>query len=881
VYFKIRVTLTEIENPNTLFKTLNLRPDGQIKDLWDIQAEVLDVYFAKLKDAKRVAIELPTGSGKSIISLLILEMWRRIGKRVAILTSSIALGDDMKRRCEDLGLSSVVIIGAERAERGGEKESRERIRNIREYKRGNAIGIMNYWAYMKGKDIALPDVLVIDDADSFENLLIDEFSVVVKKKDDPTIYNQIVKELSKHRIYQRLETLESLAISEEAQLIYFPHSIDMASRVIKIASSIGRSGLSNDLYWSLDRNKDSMHTYLMFVSGQEITYTPYIITGSMHERIREIPHVIYTSATLGTAERIHRTMGCFDEIVILTESQIKSQVGTMGNRVIFPLNDICTTGRIDAKALDAIDRILATFKKILVLCNSYYDAERVIEYLQNNGKKATLYKGEADSTHFAFAETEGALVTAGRFIGLDLSSRTCAVGVFTRMPYVLGPVDLLIKNILEDAQYSDEKVSHRLVQGFGRCNRNPDDQAIYFMLDSRLASDILGDERIYQHFPRRMKAELDFGQEFSETGGFSKTLDIGLQILNNKLPDVSKEIANRSSKVSDKRLPMFQKPYLEEIHGWHDLTERRNYLEAAEHFNNCIKYYEKSKSTSRAIDRQVAWLNYVLAECLYLSYIFFKNDKYKEEAVKHLESAMKSGYTSWFSGLQVVINTLRQEKEEEETIFNIEVQSFKESLLRKWNDFYTSNSIGKRNPFEAWEKMRQTLTTGSHDSICDTLADVLELMGFEVTVIKRAQPKPDLLAFANVGKRYMSIVEVKAKEKSDVLKTEDVDQIGGHKTHYQNKYPDRPVYPLIFTDKGELGKDAAEKAKGNVRILRGSEFTTFMSKYIELMEKGWKIEDPAERLAFMEKIPSLEKYEQIFKPSNEPLISLDELLSVM
>jgi hypothetical protein len=88
-----------------------------------------------------VAIELPTGSGKSIISLLILEMWRRIGKRVAILTSSIALGDDMKRRCEDLGISNVVIVGAERAERGGEEESRERIRNIREYKRGNAIGI--------------------------------------------------------------------------------------------------------------------------------------------------------------------------------------------------------------------------------------------------------------------------------------------------------------------------------------------------------------------------------------------------------------------------------------------------------------------------------------------------------------------------------------------------------------------------------------------------------------------------------------------------------------------------------------------------------------------------------------------------------------------
>jgi hypothetical protein len=226
----MRLSLTDIENPNALFKTLNLKTDGQIKNLWNIQAEVLDIYFAKLKDARQVAIELPTGSGKSIISLLILEMWRRIGKRVAILTSSIALGEDMKRRCDDLGIPNVVMTGAERAERGGEEESRERVRSIKDYKRGNAIGIMNYWAYMMGKDIAAPDVLVIDDADSFENLLTNQYSVVVRKEDDPEIYSLIVRELSKYRIYQRLAVLESLPSSEDVQLIYFPHAIEMASR---------------------------------------------------------------------------------------------------------------------------------------------------------------------------------------------------------------------------------------------------------------------------------------------------------------------------------------------------------------------------------------------------------------------------------------------------------------------------------------------------------------------------------------------------------------------------------------------------------------------------------------------------------------------------
>ncbi|MFH0748971.1 MAG: hypothetical protein V1915_03535 [Candidatus Bathyarchaeota archaeon] len=113
------------------------------------------------------------------------------------------------------------------------------------------------------------------------------------------------------------------------------------------------------------------------------------------------------------------------------------------------------------------------------------------------------------------------------------------------------------------------------------------------------------------------------------------------------------------------------------------------------------------------------------------------------------------------------------------------------------------------------------------------------------------------------------------------MNSEDIDQIGGHKTQYQVKYPDRPVYPLIFTNKREIAPVAFEKARGNVRILRTSEFTILLSKYLELMEKGWKIEDPSERLLFMEKIPSLEKFEVIFKTGNEPLVSLEEITSIL
>jgi hypothetical protein len=165
--------------------------------------------------------------------------------------------------------------------------------------------------------------------------------------------------------------------------------------------------------------------------------------------------------------------------------------------------------------------------------------------------------------------------------------------------------------------------------------------------------------------------------------------------------------------------------------------------------------------------------------------------------------------------------------------------------------------------------------------MCDNLEDILELMGFDVSMIGKEQGKPDLILFSNVGTKYVAIIEVKTKDSSNVIKRDDVDQIGGHRTHYQAMYPDRPVYPLIFTNKTEISPEAIEKARDNVRILRSNEFTVIMLKYIELMQKGWKIDDPSERLSFMMNIPSLNKFEVLFRSSKEPIVSLDDANSIL
>jgi len=548
------------------------------------------------------------------------------------------------------------------------------------------------------------------------------------------------------------------------------------------------------------------------------------------------------SATLGTAERIHKTMGSFEQIGIISERHIKSKIGTMGKRIIFPLDVSMSTWELGTDTIDLMSQIVQRFGKSLILCNSYSEAYQIIDHFKNLGTETMLYQSETDSTVFS-RKDKGVLVAAGRFIGLDFPGQACQAEIVPKMPYVLGPVDVLVKNTLEDSEYTNEKVSHRLVQAFGRCNRNPEDYAIYFMLDSRLSSDIRGEEKIFSHFPNRMKAELDFGQEFVEEKGLKGAIEAGARFLSCSSPEFEKEIDQLEFEPSYYK-PPFQKPYLKEVQAWFDLSERQNYMDAASRFSECIKFYEKLNKKGHLIERQIAWLNYLNAKCYYLAYAFFRDERYKSKIIEHLKDSIKYGYTSWFSGLQLVINEIENITEKEEVIYGVEVQSFKEQLIRSWDEFDRANSTRKRNPIQVWESYRTNLLEKAHGVVCDTLVKTFKLMGFEVRNLSKIKGKPDLLLFSNLQNKYVCLLEVKTKEQGNTLGREGVDQVGGHKVSYQREYPGYQIYPIVFTNKEKISDIALEKAKINVKILRAAEFATFMNNYKEIMERGWSIRHP-------------------------------------
>src|SRR5207245_11805815 len=119
---------------------------------------------------------------------------------------------------------------------------------------------------------------------------------------------------------------------------------------------------------------------------------------------------------------------------------------------------------INSECLIFLSELAESFEKLLVFTVTDAEAQRLQSLFSAGGHDCSIYNSRAGNIEEFAAKERGILITAGRYTGLDLPGETCEVGVITRLPVTVDPIDYINRNVLEDNIFLEEKVAHLLTQ---------------------------------------------------------------------------------------------------------------------------------------------------------------------------------------------------------------------------------------------------------------------------------------------------------------------------------------------------------------------------------------------------------------------------------
>ena len=870
-------------DPILLFEKID-KSQSSIKELRKAQFEILAQYNENLQKERRIGIKLPTGSGKSLIAILILEAWRKAGKVVGILTANKGLAEDMKRRCDEIGVPSATIFRS-----GGSPKYRiERTRNLRKYKLKKIIGIFNYHSFLYGieyrQEIYPPDILVIDDASDFETVRNNFFTIRIERSKFEKVYNDALQVILPYsHLYPNLQDFVSrTARQSDIELVFFIHAHLVWSVLRKHLTDLMKDA---NFYFSYNRNRDYASSLLIFVSEDEIEFRPLLVPEESL-KMGSIEQIIFMSATLPEEELLHKIFGIRHRIFIIDENSLSKEacdrIRTMGKRLIFPLYGADLkkgTGK------EIILDLVRLHSKLLVLANSNYEAMIIQKYLKSKNVPTLVYRTSDDCYRFAYNMSSGVLICANRYFGLDFPGETCRVAVIVKLPAIWDNIDAFQFTVLNNALYREQRIGNRLTQSLGRCNRLVTDEALYYVLDSRLLSRLIGIEQYLRYLPRNMYAELITGYYLSEGGLINPAIEYGKNSFFGKKDQKYEEyLQDEMKNWAPQEIKVFVSKYDLEIEAWKEsLTSG---YEAAGQLFDFISdsYKDKISHTNQNLALLAAFNCYLSAMSFYNAYVQFKNVKDKKRCQDELRKAVETGgNSSWFNRLRAIFNELAEEESDKLPIDLIRLDSrrIKEQIVLEYDDFINRNTSKNRNWKAVYDQNTKYITQGTHGQMLMALQQVFELVGYKVRRGDNAKGEPDLIVRApSLALKHQFSVEAKTREKSEEIVTDDVRETLGDAGVIERQVRGYQTYPVLITQKEEIVSKAMEIAKQKVKIFRTSVFLILINEIRKGIEH-WENLSPSERTSFIDNVVSPYELEEILKSSDQPLVQRDELKRIL
>ncbi|MEH7445196.1 DEAD/DEAH box helicase [Bacillus sp. JJ1122] len=502
-FVKPKVAKIVEKDPESIFRELQI---PNIKGLWSQQADILREYYNKFKTSSDVAIELPTGTGKTLIGLLIGEYRRRcLQERVLYLCPTKQLAKQVYTKAKEYGLPASLLIGPQN------KYPEQEYGN---YVTSKSIGITTYSAIFNTNPFRMDDAntILLDDAHSAENYISSLWTVEIKRKENKEVFESLI-ELFKDDIsdynYTRIMSADNEYNKPIYDLIPYPKYLEKLPQLIELfETNINECGNAKHPWSKINENLEACQ---MFFSWGEINIRPLIPPTKTHSAFSSAKQRIYMSATLGEGGELERITG------IRKISKIPIPKGwdkySNGRRLILFPNRIFNP----EDALKVAFGAIGNQGRALVLCPDNRTAQFFISKMVSEMPEYVVLQSSdiEDSLDPFSSQKKVVLVLTNRYDGIDLSGDICRLQIVFGMPKATNLQEGFLWNRLNANAVLSELVKTRITQALGRCTRSNDDFANVLMLDPNLLQFCARRENLIGFHPE-IQAEIEFGLGNSE-----------------------------------------------------------------------------------------------------------------------------------------------------------------------------------------------------------------------------------------------------------------------------------------------------------------------------------------------------------------------------
>jgi hypothetical protein len=485
------------KDPESLFGDLHPE-DENVKHLWAHQADVLRAYAKDHEATPDVALELPTGMGKTLVGLVLAEYRRRkFQNRVVYLCPTRQLAHQVGRQGASYGINAVVLVGPQNAYSPPDYAS---------YATGAAVAVTTYSGLFNiNPRLDDANAIVLDDAHAGGDYIAQHWSVEIPR--DHEAYRGIVGLFSDVIPQALLVRFREDAVDPlQRRDVYKVPSFAYLDRMHKLGEYLDSTldpRTKPSYPWSVLR--EHLHATHLYVSWQSLLIRPLLPLSQRHAPFANARQRIYMSATLGVGGELERLIGVDRIARIPVPENWESQ--RVGRRFIL----LPHLGLSREEAAHVLSRAVEKRDRTLVLCPTHPQAQAVAQYLRDNAKVVTLDASAVEESLEPFATAEhAALVLAARYDGIDLPDNSCRQLVLFELPAALNLQERFYVDRLRAELVLRDRMRTRITQAMGRCTRNPRDYAAVLLFGTDLMEFCLRRENTAE-MPCELQAEVRFG----------------------------------------------------------------------------------------------------------------------------------------------------------------------------------------------------------------------------------------------------------------------------------------------------------------------------------------------------------------------------------